>query len=77
MLFRSRSGVDVFKAVARGAKGVLIGRPWAWALAARGEAGLQALLRTMLQEFRVTMALAGVTRVADIGRHHLDALHRG
>lgn len=67
-----RSGVDVFRALALGAKGVLVGRPWAWALAAGGEAAVGALLGTWRRELAVTMALAGVTRVADIRPDHLD-----
>ncbi|HRQ64523.1 MAG TPA: L-lactate dehydrogenase [Xanthomonadaceae bacterium] len=71
-----RSGVDVFRAVARGARGVMIGRPWVWALAGGGEANLRALLATWQQELHTTMALCGVTRVADIDASHLDEAHR-
>ncbi len=67
-----RSGIDVFRALALGARGVLIGRPWAWALAGGGAAGLTALLNTWRREFELAMALTGVTRVADIGRAQLD-----
>ncbi len=67
-----RSGVDVFRALALGANGVLIGRPWAWALAANGERGVASLLELWRRELEVTMALAGVTRIADIGPHNLD-----
>ncbi len=67
-----RSGIDLFRALALGARGALIGRPWAWALAGGGEAGLRQLLATWQQELRTTMALAGVTRIDDIGRHHID-----
>lgn len=67
-----RSGVDVFKALALGARGVLIGRPWIWALAGGGAQGLAHLLATFRREFEVTMALAGVTRVSDIGPHLID-----
>ena len=67
-----RSGVDVFRALALGARGVMIGRPWAWALAGGGEHGVASLLEVWRRELQVTMALAGVTRVADIGPHHLD-----
>lgn len=67
-----RSGLDVFKAVALGAKGVLIGRPWVWAMAGAGEQGVNDLLSNFKTELKVAMALAGVTRVEDIGRHHLD-----
>lgn len=67
-----RSGVDVFKALALGAQGVLIGRPWVWALAAGGQEGVEACLKTFQQELRVAMALAGVTRIQDIGRQQLQ-----
>ena len=67
-----RSGVDLFRALALGARGALIGRPWAWALAGGGQAGLSQLLATWQQELATCMALAGVTRIADIGRRHLD-----
>ncbi|WP_367065890.1 L-lactate dehydrogenase [Oryzisolibacter sp. LB2S] len=67
-----RSGVDVFKALALGARGVLVGRPWVWALAGRGEAGVRQLLATWQRELAVTMMLAGVTRVAEISHRHFD-----
>ena len=67
-----RSGVDVFRALALGARGVLIGRPWIFALAGRGEAGLAAMLARWQRELATTMALAGVTRIADIGPQQLD-----
>ena len=68
-----RSGVDVFKAIALGARGVLIGRPWIWALAGAGVTGLTDLLATFQREFEVAMALTGVTRVSDIRRELIDA----
>ncbi len=71
-----RSGVDVFRALALGARGVMVGRPWILALAGDGEPGLRALLSTWREELRRTMALVGVKRVADIGPQHLD-LDRG
>jgi L-lactate dehydrogenase (cytochrome) len=61
-----RSGVDVVRAVALGARGVLIGRPWVWAMAARGEQGVIDLLNVFQQEIRVALALMGVTRIADL-----------
>lgn len=61
-----RSGLDVVRALASGARGVLIGRPWIWALAGRGEKGLSALLRTFRAEMNVAMALTAATRVAAI-----------
>jgi L-lactate dehydrogenase (cytochrome) len=62
-----RSGLDVFRMLALGAKGVLIGRAWAYALAAGGEAGVAQMLRLLEAELRVAMALTGCTRVRDIG----------
>ena len=67
-----RSGVDVFKAVALGAKGVMIGRPWVWALAADGQKGVSGMLAIMRQELRVAMALSGVNRIDEIGRDAID-----
>ena len=67
-----RSGVDVFKALALGARGVLVGRPWVWALAGGGQAGVQQLIASWQRELAVTMSLTGVTRVADIGPQHFD-----
>jgi L-lactate dehydrogenase (cytochrome) len=68
-----RSGVDVLKAVARGARGVLIGRPWVWAAAGAGQQGLVDLLETFRHELRTAMALAGVSRIADVGPGLIDA----
>jgi L-lactate dehydrogenase (cytochrome) len=61
-----RSGQDIARAVASGAKAVLIGRPWIWALAAQGEAGLKKLLAIMKGELRVSMALTGATSIGAI-----------
>jgi L-lactate dehydrogenase (cytochrome) len=61
-----RNGIDVLKAVALGARGVLIGRPWVWAMAARGESGLVDLLSVFQQEIKVAMALTGVSRIDQI-----------
>lgn len=61
-----RSGQDVIKAVTLGAKGVLIGRPWVYAVAARGEKGVRSLLETMRDEMRVSMALTGTKDIAEI-----------
>ncbi len=61
-----RNGTDVVKAVALGARGVLLGRAWAWALAARGEQGVVDLLRVMREEISNSMALMGVRRIAEL-----------
>ncbi len=63
-----RSGLDIVKAVAQGADACLLGRAWAFALAARGEAGVKAMLGTMRSEMNVAMALTGHTKVSEIGR---------
>jgi L-lactate dehydrogenase (cytochrome) len=55
------SGQDVVKALALGARGVMIGRAWVYALAARGEAGVRHLLAQMRREIAVTLALTGTT----------------
>jgi len=61
-----RSGLDVMRMLALGANGVLIGRAWAYALAARGETGVGHVLQLLEAEMRVAMALTGVTRIAGI-----------
>jgi len=61
-----RNGIDVLKAVALGARGVLIGRPWIWAVAARGEQGLVDLLAVFQQEIKTAMALMGINRIDEI-----------
>lgn len=67
-----RSGLDVVRLLALGAKGVLLGRAWAFALAGGGERGVRHVLELIRAEMTVAMALSGVTRVTDLGRHHLD-----
>jgi L-lactate dehydrogenase (cytochrome) len=61
-----RSGQDVTRALALGAKAVMVGRAWVYGVAARGEAGVTAVLETMKRELRTSMALIGRTRVGDI-----------
>jgi L-lactate dehydrogenase (cytochrome) len=68
-----RGGIDVLKAVALGARGALIGRPWVWATAGAGQQGLSDLLAGFKLELQVAMALAGVARIADVNRDVLDA----
>ncbi|WP_380874358.1 L-lactate dehydrogenase [Sphingomonas sp. DBB INV C78] len=63
-----RSGLDVVRMLALGAKGVLLGRAWAYALGGGGEAGVAHLLQLIEAEMRVAMALTGVTDVKAIGR---------
>jgi L-lactate dehydrogenase (cytochrome) len=66
-----RSGLDVVRMLALGAKGVLLGRAWLFALAARGEAGVTHLLDLIAREMRVAMTLTGAHRIADINRNSL------
>ncbi|MDX2285667.1 MAG: lactate 2-monooxygenase [Bacteroidia bacterium] len=63
-----RSGADVFKALALGAKAVCIGRPYVYGLALGGEAGAGEVLRNLMAEFELTMGLAGCASVQEIGR---------
>jgi L-lactate dehydrogenase (cytochrome) len=63
-----RSGQDIVKALALGAKCVLAGRPWLWALAAGGEAGVAAMLEKLRRELEVSMALQGISEVSRIDR---------
>jgi len=70
-----RNGQDVLRAIARGAKAAMMGRPWIWALAARGEPGLRNLLDTFRSELRVSMALTACTSVGEITEGVLDLRH--
>ena len=66
-----RSGLDVVRMLALGARAVLLGRAWVYALGGGGAAGVEHLLRLIEAEMRVAMALTGVTRIADIDRSAL------
>ena len=63
-----RSGQDVLKAVALGAKGTLIGRPFLYGLGAMGEAGVTRCLEIIRNELDLTMAFCGRTRIGDVDR---------
>jgi len=63
-----RSGLDVVRMLASGARGVLLGRAWAFALAAHGQAGVAQMLDILAAEMRVAMALTGVNRIGEIDR---------
>ena len=67
-----RSGLDVVRMLALGADFVLMGRAWAYALAARGEAGVSHVLKLIDAEMRVAMALTACTRIADIDEKVLE-----
>jgi len=68
-----RSGLDVVRMLALGADGVLIGRAWAYALSARGEAGVTHVLELLAAEMKVAMALSGVTSIDGIDRGMIAA----
>jgi L-lactate dehydrogenase (cytochrome) len=66
-----RTGLDVVKMVALGARAVLIGRAWAWAVAARGEAGVRHVLDVIRADIDVALALTGQTSFAGVDRSAL------
>jgi L-lactate dehydrogenase (cytochrome) len=68
-----RTGLDVVKMVAMGARAVLVGRAWAWAVAARGEAGVRHVLDVMKADIDTALGLTGQNSVAGLDR---SALYR-
>ncbi|VEB32732.1 (S)-2-hydroxy-acid oxidase [Legionella cherrii] len=66
-----RSGLDVVRMLALGAQAVLLGRPTAYALAARGQAGVEHMLELIRNEMGIAMTLMGVGRSTEINRTHL------
>ena len=66
-----RRGTDVLKAIALGARAVLVGRPIVFALAAAGPQGVAHALRLLRDELEIAMALAGVATLADVSRELL------
>jgi len=67
-----RRGLDVAIALALGARGVLIGRPIFWALAAGGQAGVERALAILREEFEIALALLGARTPADLTRGHVS-----
>ncbi|MBX3440215.1 MAG: lactate 2-monooxygenase [Planctomycetaceae bacterium] len=61
-----RRGSDIFKALALGAKAVLVGRPYMWGLAAGGDEGVAEVMNRLLADFDLTMAMSGFTRIAEL-----------
>jgi lactate 2-monooxygenase len=68
-----RSGADVLKALALGADAVLLGRPYVWGLALSGQAGVETVLKMVLAELDLTMALCGLTQPGEISRDLIAA----
>lgn len=67
-----RSGQDVLKALCLGAKGVHIGRPFLYGLAAMGQPGVEIVLQIMQNELDITMAFCGERKLTNLNRHNLD-----
>jgi L-lactate dehydrogenase (cytochrome) len=66
-----RTGQDILRALALGAKGCMIGRAYMFGLGAAGKAGVSTAIDILRKELDVSMALTGVTRIGDIGTHIL------
>lgn len=71
-----RSGSDIFKALALGAAAVLIGRPYVLGLGLGGAEGARDVIRGLLADFDLTMALSGYTRLGELGRDALRPARR-
>ncbi|MEU4094636.1 lactate 2-monooxygenase [Streptomyces sp. NPDC026673] len=67
-----RTGDDVFKALALGADAVLVGRPYAYGLGLDGRAGVEHVIRCLLAEFDLTLALSGHARPGELGPEALS-----
>ena len=70
-----RDGADVLRALALGADAVLVGRPYAWGLAAAGEAGVRRVIDAFAQDLSRVLALAGCPAIADVSQAHLRRAH--
>jgi lactate 2-monooxygenase len=62
-----RSGADIAKALALGARAVLVGRPYVYGLAIAGQEGVREVIRNMLAELDLTLALCGLKNVSELG----------
>jgi L-lactate dehydrogenase (cytochrome)/lactate 2-monooxygenase len=62
-----RGGADVVKALALGARAVLVGRPWVYGLALAGEDGVHAVMEHLLADLDLTLGLVGARGIADLG----------
>lgn len=66
-----RSGADVFKALALGARAICVGRPYVYGLAIAGESGVNEVLHNLMAEFELTMGLAGCKNCGEISKNNL------
>jgi L-lactate dehydrogenase (cytochrome) len=71
-----RSGLDIVRMLALGARGVLLGRPYIYALAAEGKKGVSNLQELLATEMRVAMTLCGATNISKLSRNNLVELDR-
>ena len=72
-----RSGLDVVRMIAMGAKGVMLGRAWAYAMGARGGAGVSHMLEIIRKEMSIAMTLTGHTHLDEVGASSIQNLSRG
>ncbi|KAI9848210.1 MAG: hypothetical protein M1837_000884 [Sclerophora amabilis] len=69
-----RSAADIFKALALGARFVFVGRLWVWGLSIMGEHGVRHVMKSLLADFDILLAVGGYRNVDEIGRDALDSL---
>lgn len=67
-----RRGTDILKALALGARAVMVGRPWVWGLAAAGRPGVDTVLRILHTELERDMALMGIRTLDELGPHSVN-----
>lgn len=72
-----RGASDVIKALCLGAKFVWIGRLWVWGLSIMGEEGVRHVMRSLLAEFDIAMAVGGFKSIKDMTRDRLDSYAKG
>ena len=68
-----RSGQDILRALAFGARSCMCGRAYIYGLGAAGQAGVASAIEFMRKELETSMGLTGITRIADIGRHAITS----
>jgi len=67
-----RRGTDIFKALALGANGICIGRPYLWGLASFGQEGVEAVLEILHSELKLTMKQAGTVSIDQIDNNYIS-----
>jgi isopentenyl diphosphate isomerase/L-lactate dehydrogenase-like FMN-dependent dehydrogenase len=72
-----RGASDIIKALCLGAKFVWVGRLWIWGLSIMGEEGVRHVMRSLLAEFDIAMAVGGFRNVGDFKRDRLESYNRG